>query len=71
MTAGQRNCFTAIEECLNRYSFDDVVFALREHVLIQRSECKPGSEARDTCGDVIADLDHIRTRMADLLVPHR
>lgn len=31
MTAGQRNCFLAIQECLDRYGLDDVVFALREH----------------------------------------
>lgn len=31
MTAGQRNCYMAIGECLERYSIDDVVYAIREH----------------------------------------
>jgi hypothetical protein len=32
MTAGQRNCFESMAECLDRYQLDDVLFALHCHL---------------------------------------
>lgn len=70
MTAGQRNCCTAIDECIRRYSLDDVLFAVREHILLQGwSECSEGSTERKAFVRVFDDLDSIRERLAGLLTP--
>lgn len=32
MTAGQRNCYIAIGECLERYPLEDLMYALRKQL---------------------------------------
>ena len=54
MTAGQRNCYIAIGECLERYRLDDVLYALREHV--------------GRIGLAAEDKDHAAYRRAALLL---
>lgn len=66
MTAGQRNCYIAIAECLDRYSLDDVLVALREHVAGIDRSCRHPLD-RLTCHNVMAELDDMRERMAGMV----
>ena len=63
MTAGQRNCYEAIGECLDRYSLDDVVEALDAHVE-ERRELRNISDKRRRSLDVIAGyIDCIQEKL--------
>lgn len=71
MTAGQRNCYLAIEECLNRYSFDDLLFALGEHVARQGEECQRDSTEDRICKDIRHQVEQMRGWMRTVLSPKR
>ncbi len=54
MTAGQRNCLLAIEECLHRYGRDDVMTALNE--LLPDEVAQVVNAERERCIEICRDI---------------
>jgi hypothetical protein len=66
MTAGQRNCFIEIEECLKRYTLDDVLFAVQEHITLLAARQHADSGERRICKRVANDILNSRGWIAGI-----
>ena len=62
MKAGQRNCCIEISGLIDRYSLDDVLFAVREQI-IQSENINTGAK-RKICADAVVQLDQLRKWMS-------
>lgn len=60
MTAGQRNCYIAICECVTKYSLDDVLFAVRTQVDEIGAVYGSNTAERRICNDVAKSLEQSR-----------
>lgn len=60
MTAGQRNCFLAIEGLLLQYKLDDVLVAVEEHVRILAERQRADSAERRICKRAANEIEQVR-----------
>lgn len=65
MTAGERKCYEAVQQCLESYGWDDLLFGVSESIR-QLASDEQEAEHKELLGDALGDIADARDLLGQL-----